>query len=237
MADLTVLVVEDDPAVAKIVTGALEARGYRVLSAARGREALDAAAVEVPDIVVLDLGLPDIDGIDVCRVLREWSRNPIIVLTADGAEERKVAALDEGADDYVTKPFSMPELLARLRVAERHRHLTALVVDDAVVVVGDVVIDTAAWIVRIGGTATDLTVKEFSLLTVLARNAGKVLTHGALFGHVWGSGRGSTQALRILITQLRRKLGTAPVRPRIVSAHGIGDRLVLADTPQAEAQE
>jgi two-component system KDP operon response regulator KdpE len=229
LADVSVLVIEDDPAVSEVLAGALEARGYRVRAVSGGREALEAVAVDAPDLVLLDLGLPDIDGIEVCRRLREWSANPILVLSADGAEDRKIAALDQGADDYVTKPFSMPELLARLRVAARHRHLAAMVVDDTVIVVGDVVIDIAARAVRVGDTAVDVARKEFDLLALLARNAGKVLTHGAILDQVWGRGQGATESLRVHVTQLRRKLGTGPHRPRLTSAPGTGYRLVVPE--------
>jgi two-component system KDP operon response regulator KdpE len=227
MADLGVLVVEDDPAVAEVLASALDSRGYRVSAAPSGRAALDAASLEAPDLVILDLGLPDIDGVEVCRLLRQWSKNPIIVLSADGAEDRKIAALDEGADDYVTKPFSMPELLARIRVAERHRHLAAQVVDDTVIVLGDVVVDPAARVVSVAGVLVDFTHKEFALLTLLARNPGRVLTHGTILEQVWGTGQGGTQPLRMLVFQLRKKLGTAPGRPSVDSVPGTGYRIVL----------
>ena len=229
LAELSVLVIEDDPAIAEILTVALEARGYQAVAVATGQAGLLAAATARPDLVILDLGLPDMDGVEVCRRLRSWSRNPIIVLSADGAEERKLAALDHGADDYVTKPFSMPELLARLRVAERHRHLAAMVVDDAAIVLGDVIIDTAAHVVSIAGVVTQVPRKEFALLALLARNAGKVLTHAVLLDHVWGDGKAGTGSLRVLIAGVRRRLGTGPGRPSILSAAGTGYRLVIGD--------
>ena len=226
-ADSSVLLVEDDPAVAEVVAAALGRHGYRVATAATGTAAIDAVTLEEPDIVVLDLGLPDVDGIEVCRRMRRWTRHPIIVLSADGSEDRKVAALDEGADDYVTKPFSMPELLARLRVAERHRHLVSQLVDEPVIAVGDVLIDTAGRLITIRGEACDTTRKEFDLLTLLARNAGKVLTHGVLLTHVWGGSGGGRDSLRVHIAQLRRKLGTGPDRPSILSEPATGYRLVV----------
>lgn len=231
MGELGVLIVEDDRAVAEVLSSGLGSRGYRVRTARCGADALDAAALDPPDLIVLDLGLPDIDGVEVCRLLRVWSRNPIIVLSADGAEDRKIAALDRGADDYVTKPFSMPELLARIRVAERHRHLAAMVVDDELIEVGEVTIDTAAHVLIVGDIRTDLARKEFLLLGLLARNAGKVLTHGAIIEHVWGRGQGGSRPLRMLVFQLRRKLGSGPGRPAIVSAAGTGYRLVLPEPP------
>jgi two-component system KDP operon response regulator KdpE len=228
-SDVTVLLIEDDPSVTEVVASALAVRGYQVRTAATGRDALDAAIAATPDVVLLDLGLPDMDGVAVCRQLRTWSPHPIIVLSADGAEERKVAALDEGADDYVTKPFSMPELLARLRVAERHRRLAAGAARDEVIVVGDVHIDTAGRTVTIDGSPVELTRKEFDLLAALARNAGRVLTHGALLEHVWGDRTGATGSLRRHIAQLRRQLGNSGTTPRIESEPGTGYRLTLDD--------
>ena len=209
---------------------ALSARNYRVTVASNGRDALAAASAEQPDIVVLDLGLPDLDGISVCRELRRWFANPIIVLSADGAESRKVEALDAGADDYVTKPFSMPELLARLRVALRHRRLVASVVDSSVIDVGDLHIDTDAYVAVAGGQPLDLTRKEFALLTLLARNLAKVLVHQTILTQVWGPGKGgTTESLRVHVTNLRKKLGTGDDRPRIVTEPGVGYRLLLPD--------
>ena len=227
---LSVLVIEDEPAVAEVVQTALTSSGFRVRVAGTGAAGLEATALEPPDLVVIDLGLPDMDGIDVCRQLRRFYRYPIIVLSADGAEERKVQALDVGADDYVTKPFSMPELLARMRVAVRHRHLVASVVDPGVLQLGDVTIDSGARSVIAGGEAVTLTKKEFDLFLLLARNPGKVLTHGTILGQVWAESRvGKTESLRVHMTYLRQKLGTGPSRPRLLTEPGVGYRLVLAD--------
>ena len=227
--DAAVLLVEDDPAVAEVVAVALARHGYRVHRVATGSAAIDSVTLDEPDIVVLDLGLPDIDGIEVCRRLRRWTRHPIVVLSADGSEDRKVAALDEGADDYVTKPFSMPELLARLRVAERHRLLVSQLVDESVIAVGDVLIDTAGRLITIRGEVCEVTRKEFDLLALLARNAGKVLTHGVLLTHIWGGTGGGRDSLRVHIAQLRRKLGTGPDRPLILSEPATGYRLLVPD--------
>jgi two-component system KDP operon response regulator KdpE len=222
-----VLVVEDDPAVAEVVETALRGRGYRVAVAATGTAGIEASWRDRPDVVILDLGLPDVDGIDVCRTLRTWYANPIIVLSADGAEDRKVAALDEGADDYVTKPFSMPELLARLRVALRHRRLVATAADPAAFTVGDLVVDTGARQVSVAGRPVELTRREFDLLALLARRPGRVLTHGTILDQVWGSRAGAgTTSLRVHVTQLRKKLGAGPARPRLLSEPGVGYRLV-----------
>ncbi|TML41121.1 MAG: response regulator transcription factor [Actinobacteria bacterium] len=225
-----ILVVEDDRAVTRVVSAALRNRGYSVQSVTTGEAALVAAEKEGPDVVVLDLGLPDIDGVDVCRRLRAWSTVPIIVVTAEGAHERKVLALDEGADDYVTKPFSMPELLARIRVALRHRRALR-VVDQTVLEVGDLVIDLPRHAVTVGGRQVDLSPKEFALLSLMARHAGKVLTHRSLLEQVWGpEAVDETQYLRVYAGQLRKKLADDPDRPRILTEAGVGYRLVDPDT-------
>jgi two-component system KDP operon response regulator KdpE len=229
------LLVEDDRSVARVVSAALRARGYAVELAGSGLAALAAAERETPAVVLLDLGLPDIDGLDVCRQLRSWSTVPIIVVTADGADERKVRALDDGADDYVTKPFSMPELLARIRVALRHRS-AAGVVDRTVLEVGELRIDVAQHRVSLAGREIDLRPKEFALLTVLARHAGRVLTHRALLQEVWGPGaERDTQNLRVYAGMLRKKLEDDPAHPRLVTEPGVGYRLVDPDQTNGAA--
>ncbi len=220
------LVVDDEPGIVHVVTAALRARSLRVISARTGGEALERVASDQPAAVILDLGLPDLDGIEVCRRLRQWTDVPIVVLTAEGAEARKVAALDEGADDYVTKPFSTPELLARVRVALRH-HRSAAERASATLVVGDVEIDVLRHSAAVGGRALDLTPKEFDLLLALARQPGSVLTHRALLRQVWGPAYGTeTQYLRVYASQLRKKLDDDPERPRLVTEPGVGYRLV-----------
>jgi two-component system KDP operon response regulator KdpE len=223
-------VVDDEPALLRVLTAGLEARGYHVETATTGHQALAVANASEPDVVVLDLGLPDIDGIEVCHHLRRWLPSPVIVLTADGSEDRKIRALDEGADDYVTKPFSMPELLARLRVAVRHRRALAALVHEDELDVGTLHVDVAAHDAWIDGTHLDLARKEFALLTLLARNAGKVMTHGSLLEQVWGQRDSTdTQRLRTHIALLRKKLGEGPGRPRLVSEAGVGYRLLQPD--------
>jgi two-component system KDP operon response regulator KdpE len=231
----TVLVVDDEPAILRVVRAGLEARGYRVRTATDGQGAIDMVALEAPDVVVLDLGLPDIDGVDVCRRIRGWSDVPIVVLSADGSDHRKVVALDEGADDYVTKPFSMAELLARVRVALRHRRAAgagtatgqAAPIDEAVLEVGDLRVDMARRHVSVGGRRIDLTPKEFAFLVLLARWPGRVLTHGAILSEVWGPGyETESQYLRVYASQLRKKLDDDPARPRLVTEPGVGYRLV-----------
>ncbi|MBV8980572.1 MAG: response regulator transcription factor [Acidimicrobiia bacterium] len=222
-----VLVVDDEPALLRAVGAALKARDYDVATAATGQAAIDAIALTPPDVVVLDLGLPDIDGIVVCRRVREWSDVPIVVLSAEGSEARKVQALDEGADDYVTKPFSTAELLARIRVALRHRKDTPSPDDEAVLRVGDVVVDQARHSVEVAGNKVELTPKEFAFLALLARWPGRVLTHRTILQEVWGPEYGSeSQYLRVYASQLRKKLDDDPAAPRLITEPGVGYRLV-----------
>jgi len=222
-----VLVVDDEPGILRAVSAALRVRHYRVALAETGEDALRVAATQTPAVVILDLGLPDIDGLEVCRRIRQWSDVPIIVLTAEGSEERKVQALDEGADDYVTKPFSIPELLARVRVAVRHRSLRVTGPDESVLVVGDVTIDLGRRHVTVGPAKIDLTPKEFAFLALLARYPGRVLTHRMILEHVWGPDYGTeTQYLRVYASQIRKKLKDDPSRPRLISEPGVGYRFV-----------
>ena len=221
-----ILVVDDEPAIVRAVAAALRARGYAVQTAGTGAEALDVAVRQPLDVIILDLGLPDLDGIEIARRLREWSTTPIIVLTVEEADERKVTALDAGADDYVTKPFSMPELLARVRVALRH-HAPASGRDAAVLEVGDLRIDVARHEVTVAGTRAELTPKEFDFLALLAQHPGRVHTHRAILQAVWGPAYGTeTQYLRVYASQLRKKLHDDPTAPRLVTEPGVGYRLV-----------
>jgi two-component system KDP operon response regulator KdpE len=225
-----VLVIEDERSMARIMAASLQARGYEVMVARTGQDGLDRSAAENPAVVILDLGLPDIDGIEVCRRIRQWSRAPIIVVTADGAEDRKILALDEGADDYVTKPFSMPELLARLRVAVRHRQAFGPFVDDDLIEVGDLVVDTADHQVTVAGARVELTPKEFEFLALLARHQGKVLTHRTILHHVWGpEAVNRTEYLRTYANQLRKKLQDDSSSPRLITEPGVGYRLVARE--------
>jgi two-component system KDP operon response regulator KdpE len=225
-----VLVVDDEPAILRALTSALTARGYRVSQAVDGQSAINSVAVDPPDAVVLDLRLPDIDGVEVCRRVRTWSAVPIIVLSADGLDERKVQALDEGANDYVTKPYSTPELLARLRAVLRSASANS-VVEDGVLVVGDLRIDLARRTVMVGERVVDFTPKEFAFLALLARYPGRVLTHTAILHEVWGPGYGTeTQYLRVYAGQIRKKLDDDMRNPRLVTDLGVGYRL----QPRAE---
>ena len=229
-ANATILVVDDEPSLLRVLTAGLEARGYRTRTATTGAQALEAAALAEPDVILLDLGLPDIDGIDVCRQLRRRSANPIIVLTADGAEDRKIDALDMGADDYVTKPFSLPELLARVRVALRHRQaVRGLPGTGGAIEVGALSIDLDAHLAHVHGQEVRLTRKEFALLGLLAANAGRVLTHRAILDEVWGPDQ-TLDTLRTHVTLLRRKIGEGADIPRVVTEPGVGYRLLRPES-------
>lgn len=228
----SILVVDDEPAILRALTSALTARGYRVRQAETGQDAIDSVAVDPPDAIVLDLRLPDIDGVEVCKRVRTWSSVPIVVLSADGLDERKVIALDEGANDYVTKPYSTPELLARVRAVLRSAAATHSNVEEGVLVVGDLRIDLARRAVTVGDRAVDLTPKEFAFLTFLARNQGRVLTHQAILREVWGPHHtGETQYLRVYAGQIRKKLHDDMRNPRLVTDLGVGYRLQARAEP------
>lgn len=226
-----VLVVDDEHAIVRALTAALEARHYRVSVARSGVEALQRAATDDPALIILDLGLPDIDGVEVCRRIRSWSTVPIIVLTAEWSDEAKVQALDDGADDYITKPFSMPELQARLRVALRHRNRSSGDPEPARLEVGQLVIDSAFHEVRVGDQVVEMTPKEFAFLSLLARHPGRVLTQRSILQQVWGPAYGTeTQYLRVYAGQIRKKLAGLPA-PRLVTEPGVGYRLVDESPP------
>jgi two-component system, OmpR family, KDP operon response regulator KdpE len=227
-----VLVVDDEPSILRALTGALTSRGYIVQRAMTARQALEVMTGDPPNIVLLDLGLPDMDGVDVCRQIRTWSNVPIIVLSADGDEHRKVLALDEGANDYVTKPYSTPELLARVRSALRSVAAVQSVSDDGVLAVGDVVVDIPHRTVHVSERAIDLTPKEFAFLALLARHPGRVLTHRMILQEVWGPKYGTeTQYLRVYAGQLRKKLHDDISNPRLVTELGVGYRLIERAEP------
>ncbi len=222
-----VLVVDDDPAILRALSINLSARGYVVVTAADGAGGLAAAARERPDAVVLDLGLPDMDGCDVIHGIRGWSRTPILVLSAREQEQQKVAALDAGADDYVTKPFGMDELLARLRAALRRG---APAPDEPVIVTADFSVDLAAKRVRLAsGSDVRLTPTEWQLLEVLARHPGRLVTGRQLLAEVWGPAyHKETNYLRVYVAQLRRKLEPDPSRPKhLLTEPGIGYRFEI----------
>lgn len=222
-----ILIVDDEPQIRRALRTALTGHGYQIDVAEDGESALAAIAAHLPDAVVLDLVMPGRDGFAVLRDVRSWSRVPIIVLSARGQEGDKVAALDLGADDYLTKPFGIAELLARLRAVLRRTGLP----DEPIVVTGDVAIDLARRVVTHRGNEVHLTPTEFDLLRVLAANGGKVLTHRQLLERVWGAyAADNTQQLRVYINYLRRKLEDDPTQPRLlVTEPGIGYRLKITE--------
>ena len=224
-----ILVVEDDPAVARLISTTLETRNYQYHRVQNGAGALLEAASARPDVILLDLGLPDMDGIDVIRKIRGWSNVPILVVSARSDDTDKVSALDAGADDYLTKPFSVEELLARLRVALRRvRYDTSRAGDQASIYEnGELRIDYAAGCVYRGGTEIHLTPIEYKLICVLAKNTGKVLTHNYLLNEVWGSPAASdTPSLRVFMATLRKKIEEDPSHPRYIQTHiGVGYRM------------
>jgi DNA-binding response OmpR family regulator len=226
MNAVRILVVEDEAPIRKFLRIALESAGMSMLEADRGRLGVERAAVDAPDVVVLDLGLPDMDGKEVIVAIREWSQVPILVLSVRDAETEKIAALDAGADDYVTKPFATGELLARLRALLRGRRPEAA--ERPVLAFDDLVIDLAAHTVSRGGTDARLTRKEFDVLALLARNAGRLVMHRQLLTTVWGPAHtADTHYLRIAIGHIREKIGENAADPRlIITEPGVGYRLV-----------
>ena len=227
-----ILVVDDEPQIRRLLKATLAARGYEVALAEDGQEALDVAASWRPEVILLDLGLPKIDGLEVCRQVREWSLAPIIVLTVRDSEEDKVKALDLGADDYLTKPFGTDELLARIRVALRHAARPASP-EAPLLRFGDLAIDLARRRVTLDDQEIHLTPREYDLLRALASQAGKVLTHRMLLRAVWGGAYEQDVAtLRVFITQLRRKIEPDPARPTyILTEPGVGYRLAVPPGP------
>ena len=222
-----VLLIEDEPQMRRFLRAALDDGQYHLVEAATAREGLAQAASRNPDIILLDLGLPDGDGLDLTRRIREWSTRPIIVLSARGMEADKVAALDAGADDYLTKPFSVGELLARLRVALRHAVQASQEPGEPTFVVGELRVDLGRRQVFLAEQQVHLTPIEYKLLTTLVRYAGRVVTHRQLLQEVWGPGHTeASHYLRVYMGQLRHKLEADPARPRyLVTEPGVGYRL------------
>jgi two-component system KDP operon response regulator KdpE len=222
-----VLLIEDEPQMRRFLRAALESHDFQLVEAGTGREGLAQATGRNPDVILLDLGLPDGDGIDLTRRMREWSATPIIVISARGKEQDKIAALDAGADDYLTKPFGVGELLARLRVALRHAARAAGEPDEPTFTVGDLRVDLAQRQVWTGGTEVHLTPTEYKLLVTLVRHAGKVLTHRQLLKEIWGPNAvDHTHYVHVYVTQLRHKLEKDPTRPRyLLTEPGVGYRL------------
>jgi two-component system KDP operon response regulator KdpE len=224
-----IVLIEDESQIRKFLRATLGGQGYRLFEAATGADGLVEVGSRQPDVVIVDLGLPDMDGLEVIRRIREWSAVPIIVLSARGQERDKVTALDAGADDYVSKPFGADELLARIRVSLRHAAGAARDGEDAVFKVGDLQVDLLRRHVLVGGKEVHLTPIEFKLLATLVRQAGKVLTHQHLLREVWGPAH-TEQAhyVRVFMAHLRHKLEAEPARPRyLLTEPGVGYRLAV----------
>jgi two-component system KDP operon response regulator KdpE len=227
MPDPIVVLIEDEPQIRRFLRATLTGQGYRLFETTTGADGLVEVGSRQPDVIIIDLGLPDMDGIDVIRRLREWTAAPIIVLSARGQERDKVVALDAGADDYVSKPFGAGELLARIRVALRRTAGASHEADEAAFTVGELQVDRLRRHVSLGGTEVRLTPTEYKLLTTLIRHAGKVVTHQQLLREVWGPAH-SDQAhyVRIYMAHLRHKLEAEPARPRyLLTEPGVGYRL------------
>lgn len=226
MAELILLAIDDEPQVRRVVRNALAQEGMRVIEAATGREGIDLAAAQQPSIIILDLGLPDMSGADVCREIRGWSMAPIVVLSARHSDQEKASLLDLGADDYITKPFSTVELQARVRAHLRRAARSGTEREKTRISAGEVVIDLVNRSVSRGGQAVHLTPIEWDLLRVLATHSGRTMTHQQLFAQVWSRSHGDAQQyLRVHVASLRRKLERDSVRPHlIITEPGVGYR-------------
>lgn len=233
MNKTTVLVVEDDAPVRNLITTTLKAHDYKFLTAKDGEGAVMEASSHNPDIILLDLGLPDLDGIEVIKKIRSWSNSPIIVISARSEDADKIEALDSGADDYLTKPFSVEELLARLRVTQRRLHFIQTQTQSAssVFVNGKLKIDYAAGCAYLDGEELHLTPIEFKLLSLLSQNVGKVLTHKFITENIWGSSwDNDVGSLRVFMATLRKKLEASPDSPQYIQTHiGVGYRMIKVE--------
>jgi two-component system KDP operon response regulator KdpE len=222
-----VLVVDDETSIRRYLRAALTAQGLAVYEAADGLEALNAVLAHRPDLIILDLGLPDIDGIEVTRRLREWSQTPIIILSVREAEQDKIAALDAGADDYLTKPFGTGELMARMRVVMRRQITSA---NEPIFTTGGLILDFSHRLVTVNEKEIQLTPTEYDILRLLVTHAGKVLTHRQLLRQIWGEGYDDMHILRVNISNLRAKLEPDPARPTYIHTEaGVGYRLRIDD--------
>ncbi len=225
--DPIIVVIEDDPAIRRFLRAGLGAHGFKVFEADTGQRGLIEAGLRKPDLIILDLGLPDVDGVEVVKSVREWSQTPIIILSARSAEQSKIEALDAGADDYLSKPFSLGELLARLRVALRHSLRYPEQDQSGVFTTGDLKVDLQNRLVYLGNQEIALTPIQYRLLSVLVKHAGKVLTHHQLVMEVWGPAhREDLHYPRIYMSQLRQKLEQDPTHPKyLITVSGLGYRL------------
>jgi two-component system KDP operon response regulator KdpE len=228
--DPLILLIDDEPQILRALKTIMTANHFRVISTSNGEEGLALAAAELPELIILDMTLPDMDGVEVCRQLRQWSTAPVIILSVRDNENDKVAALDMGADDYLTKPFSTVELLARIRVALRHSG-QSLGNKESILRCGPLVVDVANHVVKLSGQEVHLTTTEFRLLAYLVAHAGRVLTHQAILTQVWGfSDAEHVEYLRVFIGQLRKKIEPDPDFPQmILTEPGVGYRLKPVD--------
>lgn len=232
MNKFLILVVEDDKPVRNLITTTLDTHGYKYITAQNGQSAVIEASSHNPDVIMLDLGLPDMDGIDVIKKVRSWSNTPIIVISARSEDRDKIDALDAGADDYLTKPFSVEELLARLRVTQRRLAQNQIQnVNDAVFVDGDLKIDYSAGCAYLKGEEMHLTPIEYKLLCLLSQNVGKVLTHTFITQKIWGSSwENDVASLRVFMATLRKKLESEPDSPQYIQTHiGVGYRMLKVE--------
>ena len=227
----SILVIEDEPPLQKFLKAALESQNYIVIESVTAKDGLMQAATRLPDLIILDLGLPDLDGIQVARQLREWSKTPIIIVSARGKEQDKVVALDAGADDYLTKPFGVGELLARVRVALRHAANAKQETGEPVFTTGELKVDLHHRQVFVGEKQIHLTPNEYKLLAALVKNAGMVMTHRQLLKEVWGPFiTQESHYIRVYMNQLRQKLEPDPSRPKyLLTEPGVGYRLAVND--------
>lgn len=231
MNKFTILVVEDDAPVRNLITTTLKAHDYKYIVAQCGGEAVTLASSHNPDVILLDLGLPDIDGVDVIKKVRTWSNVPIIVISARSEDEDKIEALDAGADDYLTKPFSVEELLARIRVAQRRLAISEASYNSPVFCNGMLKVDFASGCAYIGEEELHLTPIEFKLLCLLSKNVGKVLTHTYITQSIWGSSwENDVASLRVFMASLRKKIESAPNSPQFIQTHvGVGYRMLKVE--------
>lgn len=225
--DPVIIVIEDDPPIRRFLRTGLSTQGFTVFEADSGKQGIVEAGMRKPDLVILDLGLPDMDGVDVIKAIRAWSELPIIILSARSSEQHKISALDAGADDYLTKPFGFGELLARMRVALRHANRPPEQLQAEVFVTANLKVDLHKRVVSVDDREVHLTPIQYRLLTVLVKHAGKVLTHQQILKHVWGpSYQENAHYLRIYMSQLRQKLEADPTQPQfLLTESGVGYRL------------
>ena len=226
-----ILVVEDEKGISGFMKAILTGKGYEVISAQNGAEAFSMAGSHCPDVIILDLGLPDIDGINIIEAVREWTQTPIIVVSARNTERDKVEALDRGADDYITKPFSADELLARVRVAIRHTRNGFMTNNTDTFKAGDLLIDYNKHMVSVDGESVHLTQNEYKIVSLLSRCAGKVLTYDFIMKELWGpTAKGDNQILRVNMANIRRKIEKNPAEPRFIFTEvGVGYRMIEPD--------